>query len=157
MPEHDVEHRPDQIERPDDTSTTTRTAIPVGVPFDLSTQTVGLARSTRAASFAARTDPGPARIDGYTVGAPMVTQDPPHAGEMHPDGDELLYVVSGRFNVCLELDTGRRDVEVGAGEALVVPRGVWHLITLQEPGQLVHVTPGPGGGYRPLGGSDTRA
>ena len=98
----------------------------------------------------ARTAGPPRRIDGYTVGAPIVTQDPPHAGEMHPDGDELLYVVSGRFTVSLELDAERRDVEMVPGEALVVPRGVWHLVSLQEPGQLVHITPGPDGSHRPL-------
>jgi mannose-6-phosphate isomerase-like protein (cupin superfamily) len=135
---------------PDHTTNTT-TPIPIGVPFDPSQQVVGLARSTGEACFVARSDAGPPRrIDGYTVGAPIVTGDPPHGGEMHPDGDELLYLVSGRINVSLELDTGRRDVEVRSGEALVVPRGVWHLITLQESGQLIHITPGPGGAHRPL-------
>ena len=127
----------------------TTTPIPIGVPFDPSKHTVGLA-STGEACFIAPTGGPPRRIDGYSVGAPIITQDPPHAGEMHPDGDELLYVVSGRFTVALELDAERRDVEMGPGVALVVPRGVWHLVTLQEPGQLVHITPGPGGSHRPL-------
>jgi mannose-6-phosphate isomerase-like protein (cupin superfamily) len=148
MRDHDIKIRSGQIDGRNDTNTAT--AIPIGVPFDPSKQVVGLARSTGEACFMARTDAGPPRIDGYTVGAPIVTQDPPHGGEMHPDGDELLYVVSGRINVSLELDAERRDVEVRPGEALVVPRGVWHLITLQEPGQLIHITPGPGGGHRPL-------
>jgi mannose-6-phosphate isomerase-like protein (cupin superfamily) len=133
-----------------DHDTSTTTPIPIGVPFDPSKQVVGLAKSTGEARFMVRTDGPPRRIDGYTVGAPVVTQDPPHGGEMHPDGDELLYVVSGRFNVSLELDAERREVELRAGEALVVPEGVWHLVTLQEPGQLVHITPGPGGVHRPV-------
>jgi quercetin dioxygenase-like cupin family protein len=137
MAEHDVETH---ATRP----------IPIGVPFDPSKQVVGLARSTGEACFVTQTNGPPRRIEGYTVGAPMITQDAPHAGEMHPDGDELLYVVSGRFHISLELDGGNRDLELRAGEALVVPRGVWHLITLQEPGQLVHITPGPGGDHRPL-------
>ena len=75
---------------------------------------------------------------------------------MHPDGDELLYLVSGRIDVILE-DGG--DVEtVGvqrvealqAGDAILVPRGVWHRVDVREPSHLVHVTPGPGGGHRPL-------
>jgi mannose-6-phosphate isomerase-like protein (cupin superfamily) len=95
---------------------------------------------------------GPPRIDGYTVGAPVLNPggEPPHAGEMHPDGDELLLLVSGRVRVRLELDEGERETELAAGQALVVPRGVWHRISIQEPGQLVHVTPGPGGHHRPL-------
>jgi hypothetical protein len=30
--------------------------------------------------------------------------DPPHRGEMHPDGDELLYLVSGSVEIVLEDD-----------------------------------------------------
>jgi len=133
-----------------DDETKRTTPIPIGVPFDPSTRVVGLARSTGDACFMAQTSGPPLRLDGYTVGAPIVTHDPPHAGEMHPDGDELLYVVSGRFNVTLELDTEGRDIELRTGEALVVPRGVWHLVAVQEPGQLVHITPGPGGDHRSL-------
>jgi mannose-6-phosphate isomerase-like protein (cupin superfamily) len=127
------------------------TPIPIGVPFDPSQQTVGIGRDTNDARFV-KPNPGgpPRRIDGYSVGAPMITRDPPHNGEMHPDGDELLYVVSGRFAVTLELDAEHRDVELREGDALVVPRGVWHLVRMQEPGRLVHVTPGPHGEHRPL-------
>ena len=130
--------------------TNTTTPIPIGVPFDPSHQTVGLARDTGEACFMVPTNGPPRRIAGYTVGAPMVTEDPPHAGEMHPDGDEMLYVVSGRFHVTLELDAGHRAVELHAGDALVIPLGVWHLVAVQEPGQLVHITPGPRGEHRPL-------
>ena len=126
-------------------------SIPIGVPFDPTEQAVGLSRSTGEARFIARNPAGPPhRIDGYSVGAPVITQDPPHAGEMHPDGDELLFVVSGRFDVTLELDAGSRVLELRPGDALVVPRGVWHLVTMRESGQLVHITPGPGGNHRPL-------
>ena len=80
----------------------------------------------------------------------MLTENAPHAGEVHPDGDELLFMVSGAITVRLELPEGERTVEVAAGEALVVPKGIWHLVTLREPGRLVHITPGPNGDHRPL-------
>ena len=75
---------------------------------------------------------------------------------MHPDGDELLYLVSGRVDVILE--DGGDETTVGVprvetlqpGEAVLVPRGVWHRVDVREPSRLVHVTPGPGGGHRPL-------
>ena len=124
--------------------------VPAGVPFDPSKQVVGLVRTTREARFIPPTEGPPLRIDGYNVGAPLVTGPSPHAGEMHPDGDELLFVLSGRMNVTLELEDGDREVELGQGEALVVPRGTWHLITTVEPGQIIHVTPGPNGEGRPL-------
>ena len=46
---------------------------------------------------------GPVRVDGYTVGVvPHMDHPPPHRGELHPDGDELLYLVSGRVEVVLD-------------------------------------------------------
>jgi mannose-6-phosphate isomerase-like protein (cupin superfamily) len=128
---------------------TTR-VITTGEPFDLGKETVGLERTTGRAWFMDSGDGGPARIDGYTVGAPFIATEPPHSGEMHPDADELLYLVSGRVRVRLELDDGDRDTALGPGQALVVPRGVWHRIFIEEPGRLVHITPGPGGQHRPL-------
>ncbi len=124
--------------------------IPVGEPFPLSTQTVGLERASGRAWFMHWGTGGPPRIDGYTVGAPWISSEPPHVGEMHPDADELLYLASGRVRVRLELEGGDRDVELGPDQALVVPRGVWHRIFIDEPGRLVHITPGPGGQHRPL-------
>jgi mannose-6-phosphate isomerase-like protein (cupin superfamily) len=98
----------------------------------------------------------PVRVDGYTVGVvSRMEHPPPHRGEMHPDGDEYLYFVSGRVQVVL--DDGDQDhvgdesrYDVGPGEAFIVPRGVWHRIEVIEPAHLVHVTPGPGSGHRPI-------
>lgn len=94
--------------------------------------------------------PGPPeRIDGMTVGIQMITEDAPHGGEMHPDGDELLYVISGRFRVTGDSEPNA-PIELGPGEACIVPRGEWHLVSVLEPGQLVNITPGPRGDHRPL-------
>jgi hypothetical protein len=38
-------------------------------------------------------------VDGLTLGVAVMSNDPPHRGEMHPDGDELLYLVSGSVDV----------------------------------------------------------
>jgi mannose-6-phosphate isomerase-like protein (cupin superfamily) len=127
--------------------------IPVGEPFELAEQTVGLERETGRAVFVART-PGrpPNRIVGYTVQSSVLGGPPPHGGEMHPDADELLYLLSGRIRLWLELADGDREVEVVAGKAVVVPRGTWHQIYVDEPGQLLNITPGPGGQARPRPG-----
>jgi mannose-6-phosphate isomerase-like protein (cupin superfamily) len=100
--------------------------------------------------------PGPPRrIDGYTIGAiPTIDGPGPHGGEVHPDGDELLYIVSGTMELILD-DGDERAVGVetkvllGSGDACVVPRGVWHRLEPVEPTYLIHVTPGPNGGSRP--------
>jgi quercetin dioxygenase-like cupin family protein len=101
--------------------------------------------------------PGPPRrIDGYTIGAVNVEVGPgPHLGEMHPDGDEFLHVVSGSMD--LIVDDGDADVigretvvALHAGDACVVPRGVWHRLVAKEPSHLIHLTPGPNGPARPF-------
>ena len=97
----------------------------------------------------------PRRIDGYTIGAvPNIEGPGPHGGEVHPDGDEFLYLVSGTME--LILDDGDQDavgvetkVMLQSGDAYVVPRGVWHRLEAVEPSYLIHVTPGPNDGHRP--------
>ena len=99
--------------------------------------------------------PGPPqRIDGYSVGViPNLDGPSPHRGEVHPDGDEFLYLVSGAVEVVLddgdEHAVGAETrVVLRAGDAFVVPRGVWHQVLVLEPAYFVHVTPGPNGGAR---------
>ena len=127
--------------------------IQPGRRIDLAREVVGFDRSDRHARLVEQTGGPPQRIDGFTVGAPELTGAAPHDGEMHPDGDELLYLISGAATVTLELADGDRPVELGAGGAVVVPKGVWHQITMREPGQLIHITPGPNGDARPLTGA----
>lgn len=96
------------------------------------------------------TRPGPPeRIDGMTVGIVTMDHDAPHRGEVHPDGDEILYVISGRVRVTGESEPDAA-IELGPGEACIVPRGEWHLVSLLERTQLLHITPGPHGDHRPL-------
>lgn len=117
--------------------------------FDLSANTIDLDRAGVACVTPARPGP-PQRIDGLTIGAPRMSGNPPHAGEMHPDGDELLFLVSGRVTVVLEDVEPARKVPLLPGQGIVVPRGVWHRVLLDEPSQILHITPGPGGEHRPL-------
>jgi len=95
--------------------------------------------------------PGPPeRLSGMTVGIVDLSEDPPHNGELHPDGDELLYVISGAIRVSCEYSPNEHT-DLIAGEATVVPKGEWHKVSLLEPTRLLHITPGPNGDHRPLG------
>ena len=116
---------------------------------------VALLRRDGTMSFVEVAPGPPQRIDGYTIGAVHVSAGPgPHLGEMHPDGDEFLHVVSGSME--LIIDDGDADevgaetvVSLRAGDACVVPRGVWHRVIAVEASYLIHVTPGPNGSARP--------
>src|SRR5262249_11924871 len=123
--------------------------------IDLSRTPVGLDRAGMARPLPGSGGPHPT-VDGLTLGVAVMSSAPPHRGEMHPDGDELLYLVSGNVDVVLEEDGREERVELKSGQAFVVPRGLWHRVTLREPSQILYLTPGPGGQYRPLDGGPPR-
>jgi quercetin dioxygenase-like cupin family protein len=127
--------------------------IEPGRLIDLAREVIGLDGTDRRTGIVEQTrGRPPQRIDGFTIGASELPGDAPHDGEVHPDGDELLYLIAGAVTVCLELSDGDRAVDLGAGDAVVVPKGIWHRITLRAPGRLIHITPGPNGDHRPLKG-----
>src|SRR5262249_59496751 len=103
---------------------------PATGPIALSRIALGLHRSGPARPLPS-SGGAPPTIDGWTMGAAMMSHDPPHRGEMHPDGDELLYLVSGRVDVVLEDDGREARVGLEPGQAFVVPRRVWHRVTLR--------------------------
>ena len=96
--------------------------------------------------------PGPPqRLPGMTLGIVDMTENAPHGGEIHPDGDELLYVIRGRIKVTAEVDP-EHPQEFGPGESCLVRKNYWHQVDVLEPTQLLHATPGPNGDHRPLPG-----
>jgi quercetin dioxygenase-like cupin family protein len=118
------------------------------VPVDVTRFALDIHRDLSISPRARKSGP-PERIDGMTVGFVSVTRDAPHNGEVHPDGDEILYVLSGKLRVIGESDPSTA-LDLGPGEACIVRRGEWHRVIMLEPSQLLHITPGPRGGFRPL-------
>ena len=118
------------------------------VTFDVNAQTVALDRELNASLAAARPDP-PVPVDGYTFGVATMRQNSPHGGELHADGDEVLYLIAGRVRVVF-LDGDYDDIEVAPGDGLIVPKGTWHRVDILEPSQIVYLTPGPDNRFRPL-------
>jgi mannose-6-phosphate isomerase-like protein (cupin superfamily) len=127
---------------------------PKASPVHFEGNVANLSRDGTVAITSAPAGP-PRRIDGYTIGAISNIEGPgPHGGEVHPDGDEFLYVVSGTMELILDDGDERAvgaemTVVLRPGDAYVVPRGVWHRLEAAEPSYLIHVTPGPNGNYRP--------
>lgn len=112
------------------------------------THTVGLTRGFTASKMPERPDP-PVPFSGLTFGVATMSENSPHGGEIHPDGDEVLYLISGRVNVVF-LDCDEDDAEVNPGEILIVPKGMWHRVDIIEPSQIVYLTPGPNNRFRPV-------
>jgi len=65
--------------------------------------------------------------------------------EMHPKGDELVYLLSGEADFVLWVDGQEDIVRVNqAGHYVVVPRGVWHTVRPHQPTSMLFITPGEG-------------
>jgi mannose-6-phosphate isomerase-like protein (cupin superfamily) len=59
--------------------------------------------------------------------------------EIHPEADEVLFLVSGAIDVILEEAGVERAVTLEAGQAGIVPRGVWHRLVMRQPGRLLFI------------------
>ena len=69
--------------------------------------------------------------------------------EMHPAGDEILFMLEGKATFLLELADGVKEVAFSAGRLLVIPKGVWHTAKVSEPVRLLAITAGLGTQHRP--------
>jgi len=118
------------------------------VPVDVSRHLFDIHRDLSVTTRAQSPGP-PTRIDGMTVGIITIEHDAPHGGEVHPDGDEILYVVSGHLRITWESEPDA-SLDLRAGEACIVPKGEWHRVHVLEKTRLIHITPGPRGDHRPL-------
>jgi hypothetical protein len=92
-------------------------AKPLKNPINLSKDPV---RFTPIGSIETVVQPGRAHpgVEGRLAGEARMTRNPPHAGEMHPDGDELLYLVEGAVDIVLDEETGERCLSLQPGQAL---------------------------------------
>ncbi|MFC6635429.1 cupin domain-containing protein [Microbulbifer taiwanensis] len=69
--------------------------------------------------------------------------------ERHPNGDEIVVLLSGAATFILEMDGGRREIPLSrTGEYAIVPKGVWHTAQVQEPSRVLFITPGEGTEHR---------
>jgi uncharacterized cupin superfamily protein len=70
--------------------------------------------------------------------------------EMHPNGDEIVYLLAGSATFVLEQTQGNVAIELKKPvEYVLVPKGTWHTAKIREPCQILFVTPGEGTQHRP--------
>lgn len=70
--------------------------------------------------------------------------------EMHPQGDEFVYLLDGDASFHLQEESGPRVVPLKGRGALVVPRGVWHTAKVSAPCRMLFITLGAGTQHRPV-------
>ncbi|MBC3906531.1 MULTISPECIES: cupin domain-containing protein [Undibacterium] len=64
--------------------------------------------------------------------------------EMHPHADEFVYLLSGLADFHIELDDVVQNIQVKAGEAVLVPKGRWHTAKVFAPCRMLFMTRGEG-------------
>jgi mannose-6-phosphate isomerase-like protein (cupin superfamily) len=69
--------------------------------------------------------------------------------EVHPEGDEVVVLLSGAVDLVLDEPGGERVVELRDRAAAIVPRGVWHTANVHAPSEALHITRGEGTTHRP--------
>ena len=117
-------------------------ARPIGLPVDEFWSQV---------MSGAPTDPFVAHVvqaDGWLVTQYDVEGGAGHE-EMHPEGDEFVYLLSGEAVLMLEQPVGVSKVPLSGRAAVVVPRGVWHTARVSRPSRMLFVTRGRGTQHRP--------
>ncbi|MDQ2642134.1 MAG: cupin domain-containing protein [Pseudomonadota bacterium] len=71
--------------------------------------------------------------------------------ERHPNGDEVVALLSGAATLVLEDANGtRREVQLlQPGSFCVIPRGTWHTAKVASAASMFFITPGEGTEHRP--------
>jgi mannose-6-phosphate isomerase-like protein (cupin superfamily) len=64
--------------------------------------------------------------------------------EMHPHGDEFVYLLSGAVDLLLDRGSAVQTIVLNGNGAVVVPQGVWHTAKVRAPSRMLHVTRGEG-------------
>ena len=85
------------------------------------------------------------QLDGRRVG--VLSVDSPgvrEEWEIHPDQDELLYLLEGAIDVFLrtDLESSEEDtLRFRQGQACLIPKGMWHGQEVVVPCRVLFLTP----------------
>jgi quercetin dioxygenase-like cupin family protein len=70
--------------------------------------------------------------------------------EIHPQGDEIVYLLSGALDFILETPAGEQIVSLRhSGDFAFVPIGTWHTANILEKSRMLFITAGEGTHGRP--------
>jgi hypothetical protein len=109
----------------------------------------GTARALPGATFWQLPEDELARYgDGWLITEFRFDEDWP-TWEMHPQGDEFVYLLSGAVDLQLDRPEGLATLPLDGSGAALVPRGTWHTAKVRAPSRMLFVTRGAGTLTRP--------
>lgn len=69
--------------------------------------------------------------------------------EMHPNGDEIVVLLSGEATLVMHGDGKTESVLLKeVGSYVIVPKGVWHTAYIAKGAKMLFITPGEGSQFR---------
>jgi len=84
-------------------------------------------------------------LAGHSLVSRHAFEDPWPGWEMHPKGDEVVYLLSGDVDFVLWTPDGETVVRVNRpGSYVIVPKGTWHTARPRTRTEMLFVTPGEG-------------
>jgi hypothetical protein len=86
---------------------------------------------------------------GYLMGAFRMDGDSDH-WEVHPQGDEIIQLLSGAVDFIFREYDGERRVALRGRATCIVPRGVWHRTMVHAPSEILFTTWGLGTQHEPV-------
>jgi mannose-6-phosphate isomerase-like protein (cupin superfamily) len=70
--------------------------------------------------------------------------------ERHPNGDEIVCLLSGAVTFVFERQAGNEEITLGRlGDFVFVPQGIWHTARTRVPTVMLFITAGEGTQGRP--------
>ncbi|MBI4852108.1 MAG: cupin [Acidobacteria bacterium] len=71
--------------------------------------------------------------------------------EIHPEGDEIVYLLSGRAEILLEKENVIETLEVNKPSLyIIIPKNTWHTAKIHTPTTMIFITPGQNTQNRPI-------
>lgn len=64
--------------------------------------------------------------------------------ELHPSGDELVYLLTGAAELWLETPAGLQCLPMQAPAAAMIPANCWHRVSTRQPCRMLFITYGEG-------------
>lgn len=69
--------------------------------------------------------------------------------EMHPHGEEIVYLLSGEMDLILEKSGNLQTLKLRGKGSVIIPRGTWHTAKVFAPSNMLIITHGKGTEIRP--------
>lgn len=70
--------------------------------------------------------------------------------EMHPHGEEIVYLLSGAIDLTLDRDGDLQTVELRGKGLIIIPRNTWHTAKVLEPSKMLVITFGKDTQVKPV-------